>query len=283
MIQCLIDKYYSGKYSPLIKRGRMSQKNDAGEACISMTQVSIRLGDTTIQRNMNFQLAHGEFVAILGPNGAGESTLLKVLLGFLRPSEGEVRVLGETPKTGNKLIGYMPQFQTLDSINTLRARDIVGFGLDGHRWGFGLPSRKREKKLDEALEEVDALSFPKASLDEVSGGERQRLLLAQALISDPRLLLLDEPMASLDISHSQEIISLVARVCRARKITVLLVTHDVNPLLPHIDQVLYLANGQSALGRPDEVITSEVLSRLYGSRVEVVNALGRRFVAGVEI
>ena len=260
----------------------MSHTTDDREVSVSLKQVSIRLGDKMIQENMNFDLTQGEFVAILGPNGAGKSTLLKILLGFLRPTEGEVKVLGGIPRTGNQLIGYLPQFQTLDSMNTLRARDIVGFGLDGHRWGIGLPSRKREKKLNEVLEEVDALGFSKASFDEVSGGERQRLLLAQALISDPRLLLLDEPLASLDIGHAQEVISLVARVCRTRKITVLLVTHDVNPLLPHIDHVLYLANGQSALGHPEEVITSEVLTRLYGSRVEVVTALGRRFVAGVE-
>ena len=167
-------------------------------------------------------------------------------------------------------------------MNAVRARDIVGFGLDGHRWGFGLPNKKREEKLDQILEEVDALPFSRAAFDELSGGERQRLLLAQALISDPQLLLLDEPLASLDIAHAQEVITLVARVCRSRKITVLLVTHDVNPLLPHIDQVLYLANGQSALGQPDEVITSEVLSRLYGSRVDVVSALNRRFVVGQE-
>jgi zinc/manganese transport system ATP-binding protein len=260
----------------------MSQNTVDLDASVSLKQVSIRLGGKTIQEGMNFQLAQGEFVAILGPNGAGKSTLLKILLGFLRPSEGEVRVLGKVPRTGNQLIGYLPQFQNFDSMNTLRARDIVGFGLDGHRWGIGLPSRKREKKLNEVLEEVDALSFSRASFGEVSGGERQRLLLAQALISDPRLLLLDEPLASLDIGHAQEVISLIARVRRSRKITVLLVTHDVNPLLSRIDHVLYLANGQSALGRPEEVITSEVLTRLYGSRVEVVSALDRRFVAGVE-
>lgn len=253
-----------------------------GESSVSLKGVSIRLGEKTIQRGMDFSLQQGEFVAVLGPNGAGKSTLLKLLLGLLRPSEGEVRVLGRTPSTGNPLVGYLPQFLNLDGMNTVRARDIVGFGLDGHRWGMGWPSRKREEKLDRILEEVDALPFSRAAFDELSGGERQRLLLAQALISDPQLLLLDEPLASLDIAHAQEVISLVGRVCRMRKITVLLVTHDVNPLLPHIDKVLYLANGQSALGRPDDVITTEVLSRLYGSRVEVVNALNRRFVVGEE-
>jgi zinc/manganese transport system ATP-binding protein len=260
----------------------MSQETDCRDASITLRQVSIRLGNKEIQHGMDFRLAQGEFVAMLGPNGAGKSTLLKLLLGLLRPSEGEVRVLDKVPRTGNPQIGYLPQFLNLDSMNTVRARDIVGFGLDGHRWGFGYSSAKRERKIDQILEEVDALPFSRAAFDEVSGGERQRLLLAQALISDPKLLLLDEPLASLDITHAQEVITLVARVCRSRKITVLLVTHDVNPLLPHIDQVLYLANGKSAIGRPDEVITSEVLSRLYGSRVEVVSALNRRFVVGEE-
>jgi zinc/manganese transport system ATP-binding protein len=261
----------------------MDPKSDINEASMILRQVSIKLGNRMIQERMSFQLEQGEFVAVLGPNGAGKSTLLKLLLGFLRPTEGEIRVLGKIPRTGNQLIGYLPQFQNTESMNALRARDIVGFGIDGHRWGFGLPNRKREEKLDQVLEEVDALNFSKASFDEISGGERQRLLLAQALISSPRILLLDEPLASLDIGHAQEVITLVSRICRSRKITVLLVTHDVNPLLPHIDQVLYMANGQSVLGRPDDVITSEVLSRLYGSRVEVVNAIGRRFVVGAEI
>ena len=251
-------------------------------ASISLKDVSIRLGDKTIQEKMTFDLTQGEFVALLGPNGAGKSTFLKLLLGLLKPTSGALRVLGQVPRTGNQLVGYLPQFLNFDGMNALRARDIVGFGLDGHRWGFGLPDKKREKKLDEILEEVDVLRFARSSFDELSGGERQRLLLAQALVSDPKLLLLDEPLASLDIAHAQEVISLVAQVCRQRKITVLLVTHDVNPLLAHIDQVLYLANGQSALGRPDEVVTSEVLSRLYGSRVEVVSALSRRFVVGAE-
>ncbi len=253
-----------------------------GKCSVSLERVSIRLGDKTIQRGMDFGVEQGQLVAVLGPNGAGKSTLLKLLLGLLRPFEGVVRVLGRTPRTGNPLVGYLPQFLNLDGMNTVRARDIVGFGLDGHRWGFGLPSRKREATLDRILEEVDALPFSGAAFDEVSGGERQRLLLAQALVSDPQLLLLDEPLASLDIARAQEVITLVSKVCRSRNITVLLVTHDVNPLLPHIDKVLYLANGQSALGKPEEVITSEVLSRLYGSRVDVVSALNRRFVVGEE-
>ncbi len=195
----------------------MSEMKVRTDASVSLDKVSIQLGEKTIQRGMDFSLAQGDFVALLGPNGAGKSTLLKLLLGLLRPSEGEIRVLGKVPRTGNPQIGYLPQFLNLDGMNTIRARDIVGFGLDGHHWGFGLPSRKRERKLDQILEEVDALPFSRAAFDELSGGERQRLLLAQALISDPQLLLLDEPLASLDITHAQEVIALVARVCRVEK------------------------------------------------------------------
>ena len=263
-------------------RSDMTDDSKPASDTLWLSSVTVHLGGRVIQENMDFAIGQGEFVALLGPNGAGKSTLLKLLLGLLKPTSGEVRVLGQIPKRGNSQIGYLPQFVNFESMSQMRARDIVGLGLDGHRWGMGFPNRKREEMIDRILGEVDALSFSRASFGEVSGGERQRLLLAQALISGPRLLLLDEPLASLDIAHSQDVIALVSRICRSRDITVLLVTHDVNPLLPHISQVLYLANGRSALGRPDEVITSAVLSGLYGSRVEVVSALDRRFVVGVE-
>ena len=224
----------------------------------------------------------GEFVALLGPNGAGKSTLLKVILGLLPVASGTALVWGAKPKKGNHRIGYMAQFHSLESSTALRARDIVGFGLDGHRWGIGWPDRHREAKIDQVLEEVDALSLAKSPLGELSGGERQRLLLAQSLVCDPEILLLDEPTASLDITHSGEVIDLIDRIRRDRGIAVLLAAHDINPLLTRIDRVLYLANGQSEVGHPDQVITSQVLSRLYNSRVEVVTALGRRFVVGAE-
>ncbi len=217
----------------------------------------------------------------MGPNGAGKSTLLKVILGLL-PASGGATILGNPPRKGNRRIGYMAQFHSLESSTSLRARDIVGFGLDGHRWGFGWPSREREAAIDRVLDDVDARALGRSSLGELSGGERQRLLLAQALVSNPEILLLDEPTASLDIAHSGEVIDLIDRIRRERNIAVLLAAHDVNPLLPRIDRVLYLANGRSEVGSPDSVITSEVLSRLYGSRVEVVTALGRRFVVGAE-
>jgi zinc/manganese transport system ATP-binding protein len=240
----------------------------------------VDLGGRTILAGVSFAVETGELVAVLGPNGAGKSTLLKVVLGLIKPVSGRVSVLGQGSGRANARIGYVPQFRAIEAETTLRARDVVRFGLDGNRWGPGWPSRAREKRIDAALDEVDGRELARAAMGELSGGERQRLLIAQALLSDPRLLLLDEPLASPDLGREQEIIALIARVCRARSVAVLFVTHDVNPLLPRVDRVLYLANGKGAIGRPEQVITRETLSGLYGTPVEVVRVEGRVFVVG---
>ncbi len=252
------------------------------ELVINLEHVRIQFGRSIILEDISMTVNQGEFIVVLGPNGAGKSTLLKLLLGLIKQSRGVVSVLGQPPRRGNRAIGYAPQHRVLESDLALRARDVVGFGLDGNRWGTGLPSRKRAEIIDKALAEVDATAFADAPIGQLSGGEQQRLLIAQALLSDPRLLLLDEPLANLDISHEQEIVSLVTRVCRSRNVSVMLVTHDINPLLPVVDRVLYMANGHSAIGTPEEVITSAKLTELYGSPVEVVKALGRVFVVGAE-
>lgn len=253
------------------------------EPVVELEHMRIQFGKRTILDDVNVTINEGEFIAILGPNGAGKSTLLKLLLGLIKPSAGIVRVLGHPPRRGNSDIGYAPQHRVLEADLALRVRDVVGFGLDGHRWGTGFPSHKRRVIIDTILEEVDASSFAEAPVGQLSGGEQQRLLIAQALLSNPRLLLLDEPLANLDIIHEQEIVTLVQKICRARNVAVMLVTHDVNPLLPVVDRVLYLARGHSTIGTTDEVITSVALSKLYGSQVEVVQALGRLFVVGAEI
>ena len=253
------------------------------EPVIELDKVSIELGGRTILQDMSFTVHEGEFIVILGPNGAGKSTLLKLLLGLLKPSSGIVRVLGKPPHRGNNAIGYAPQHRTLEADLALRARDLVGFGLDGQRWGTGWPSRKRRVIIDKALDEVDACSYADAPVGQLSGGEQQRLLIAQALLTNPRLLLLDEPLANLDLTHQHEIVALVANVCRSRHVTVMLVAHDINPLLPVTDRVIFLANGHSAIGTPDQVINSETLSKLYDSPVEVIRAMGRVFVVGCEL
>ncbi len=215
---------------------------------IELENVTIRLGGRTIQQDINLWVEEGEFIAILGPNGAGKSTLLKLLLGLLKPASGTIRILGQAPRRGNPHIGYAPQHRVLEADLALRARDVVGFGLDGNRWGPGWPSKKRNFLIDQALEEVDASYLADAPIGQLSGGEQQRLLIAQALLTNPALLLLDEPFASLDISREQEVVGLIERVSKTRKMAVMLVTHDVNPLLSIVDRVLYLANGRSAIG-----------------------------------
>ncbi len=249
---------------------------------VGLAHVRVSLGGTVIQEDMSFSIEDGEYIAVLGPNGAGKSTLLKVLLGMVRPASGRVEVLGGAPGRRNANIGYVPQFRAIESDLTLRGREVVRFGLDGNKWGPGLPSRARRERIDHVLQEVDAVELAEKPIGRLSGGERQRLLIAQALLTDPRLLLLDEPLANLDITREQEIIGLVRRICRSRGVAVLFVTHDINPLLPDVDRVLYLAGGKSAIGTPQAVITRECLSELYGSPVEVVKALGRVFVVGAE-
>lgn len=247
---------------------------------------AVQLGKRTIWSHATFSIKPGEFVAILGPNGSGKSTLLNLLLGLLPPSDGSVRVLGRVPQRGNSAIGYVPQRRLLDPDTPVRGRDMVMLGLDGLRWGFAIPGktlRKQRTLVSEALEAVEATAYADRPIGQLSGGEQQRLYLAQALVGQPRILLLDEPLASLDLRSQIGIAHLVAQLARERGITVLLVTHDVNPLLPVVNRVVYVARGQVTIGTVDEVITTEKLSRLYEAPVEVVrDSLGRVFVVGLE-
>lgn len=249
---------------------------------ISLEKVVVTLGGWRILDGVSGTIVQGEFVSVLGPNGAGKSTLLKLLLGLLRPDSGIITVLGKPPRRGNSEIGYVPQHRVLETDTSLRARDVVGFGLDGNRWGFCLPSRKRNQQIERALADVDARHLADEPVGHLSGGEQQRLLIAQALISNPRLLLFDEPFSNLDLAHEKEIVIQISRLARDRNITVMLVSHDINPLLKVTDRVLFLSNGHAALGAPDEVINSQTLSRLYHAPVEVAHVSGRIFVLGVE-
>jgi len=250
---------------------------------ISLDGVTVELGDRTIFDAVSFDVQKGEFVAILGPNGAGKTTLFKLLLGLLKPTKGKVRVLGAVPHRGDGNIGYAPQHRVLETDLALRARDVVGFGLDGNKWGIGFGSRKRDELINAVLKEVDAYQFADAAVGHLSGGEQQRLLIAQALITDPKILLLDEPLSNLDINHAQEIITLLTNISKRREVTIMLVSHDINPLLPAANRVLYMAHGHSAMGAPDEVVTSATLSKLYDTKVEVIRSGGHVFVVGAEI
>lgn len=244
-----------------------------------LSDVTIKLGDRTVLSAVSAKIWPGEFIGVIGPNGAGKSTLLRVLLGLLRPQSGEARFQGERIRRGTPQIGYCPQARSLDRELPLTGRDFVGLGIDGHRWGWSLrEGRQRREQIDEILCSVGALAYADSPVGQLSGGEQQRLAIAQALVSRPSMLLLDEPLASLDLRSQREIVALVDCVRRERHVAVLLVTHGINPLMGVLDRVWYLAGGGAAIGPVPEVVRSDVLSRLYGSPVEVVQARGRIFV-----
>jgi zinc/manganese transport system ATP-binding protein len=237
--------------------------------------VGVRLGGRQVLSDVTFSLAHGEFTGIIGPNGAGKTTLLRVILGLLEPSGGQVLV-------DRKSIGYVPQKLVIDPDMPLRARDVVSLGLDGHRLGFALPSRQRRELVERALADVGAAGYADARVGELSGGEQQRVLIAHALISRPKLLLLDEPLANLDLRSEQEIVAVLGRLAREHEISVLLSAHDMNPLLGVMNRIVYVANGRAASGPTDEVVTSEGLTRLYGHHVDVVRVHDRVLVVAGE-
>jgi zinc/manganese transport system ATP-binding protein len=240
-------------------------------------------GGHVVWKHASFSIEPGSFTAILGPNGGGKSTLIRTILGLLSPSQGQLDVLGEKPRRGNPLIGYIPQRSTFDPELSIRGIDFVNLGLDGHRWGVRLPGADKARASAASIRSVGAESYANRPIGLLSGGEQQRLQLAQALVGNPRLLLMDEPLSQLDVRNQSLIVQLIGDIKRARELTVLLIAHDVNPLLPHIDHVLYVAHGNVAMGKPEEIITSESLTRIYSTPVEVLkDSRGRVFVVGLE-
>lgn len=248
-------------------------------SAVSFANVSFKRPPRTILRRISLAVAPREFVGIIGGNGAGKSTLLRLMLGLLLPSEGAIRVFGDAPRAAHGAVGYVPQRIELDPDLPLRARDFVGLGVDGARFGIPLPNRARRERVDAALADVDALALADAPVGRLSGGEQQRLAIAQAIVGRPRLLLLDEPLANLDLRAAADIVALVARVARELDMTVLLVAHDINPLLPVMDRVLYLVDGRAAIGTVAEIVNEDTLSRLYDRPVDVLRVRGRIIVA----
>ena len=245
---------------------------------VELRNVSLALGGRAILDDISLDIAAGEFVGVLGPNGAGKTTLLRAILGLLPPRRGAIRVFGRAATRGSAEIGYMPQTRSAAAGLLLTGRNFLASAVNGHRIGLPLPGKAQRAEIDQALARVGAEGLAERPLAQLSGGERQRLLLAQALIGQPRLLLLDEPLISLDPRHQAEVVALVASLQRTLGITVLFSTHELNPLLGAVDRVLYLGNGQAALGTVEAVITGPVLSRLYGAEIEVVRLGGRIFV-----
>jgi zinc/manganese transport system ATP-binding protein len=242
-------------------------------------------GATPIWQDANFSIRKGEFIAVLGPNGSGKTTLFRLLLGLVPPLTGSLQVLGKSPSRGDARIGYVPQRHDLDRDTALEALEFVKLGSMGTGWG--IPSEKSlleaARAADEAMKLVGAEELAHKPLGKMSGGELQRIFLAQALVSQPDILLLDEPLANLDIRRESNLVNLVADIVRARGVSVLLIAHNINPLLPVVDRVLYVANGTMTLGTPEEVLNSDTLSRLYGISIEVVrDSKGRLAIIGIE-
>jgi zinc/manganese transport system ATP-binding protein len=255
----------------------------ADDAILDVDGVSVWLSGREVLHDVRFRIMPGEFTGLIGSNGAGKTTLFRVILGLQASSTGSVLVGGRPLTRRNPIIGYVPQKVFLDPDMPLRARDVVALGLDGHRLGVPLGWRRRRQAVDAMLDAVDARHFADARVGNLSGGEQQRVLIAHALISRPRLLLLDEPLANLDIRAEGEVVALLARIAREQRIAVLISAHDVNPLLPVMDRLVYVAAGKTASGTTAEVIRAEVLSALYGQHVDVLRVHGRILVvAGAE-
>ena len=257
-----------------------------GSPAVELRDAAIRLGTRTILSEVSLTVGRGQFVAVLGPNGAGKSTLMRAILGLVPVTAGRVSVLGTSPSHARTRIGYLPQRHGFESSTRIRGIDLVRLGLDGARWGFELPittaarARRRgsRERVHSTIELVGAAAYARRPIGELSGGEQQRLLIAQALVREPEMLILDEPLDSLDIPNQIAVAALLRRICTTQRVAVLLVAHDVNPLLGYLDLVSYLAAGRALAGTVDEVITAPRLSALYGAHVEVLKAADGRLV-----
>jgi zinc/manganese transport system ATP-binding protein len=247
---------------------------------LSLRDAELTLGGRVLWSGLDLDVAPGEFVAVLGANGSGKTSLLKTVLGQHPLSAGTVTLFGEPVKHGDRRIGYVPQQRLADEGTPLRGRDLIGLGVDGHRWGVALPTRARRQRIDELLASVGAEHYANARISSLSGGEQQGLRIGQALAGDPAMLLCDEPLLSLDMRAQGVVSRLIDDKRRERGFGVLFVTHDINPVLDVVDRVLYLAGRRFRIGTPDEVLRSEVLSELYQSPVDVIRAHGRVVIVG---
>ena len=251
-------------------------------SAVRFDDAEVRLAGTPVWSGLSFTVDAGEFVAVLGPNGSGKSTLVKTILGLLPLSAGTASVLGRPPGAAKARIGYLPQRRSFGADTHIRGIDLVQLGLDGTRWGVPLPGLSRRaqtaRRVAEVLELVGASRYARQPIGRLSGGEQQRLLIAQALVRRPQLLLLDEPLDSLDLANQATVAALVRRISHEQNVAVLLVAHDINPILGYLDRVVYLAGGSGIEGRPDEVISSMTLSRLYGAPIEVLETSDGRLV-----
>src|SRR5690554_2818068 len=258
----------------------MRHGNKEAGPVLSLKAATLLFGERTLWHNLNLDVKPGEFIAVLGPNGSGKTSLVRTILGQQRLTSGSISLFGSPVAAGNRKLGYIPQQKVLDDGTPVRARDLVAFGLDGHRWGLPRWSRSVRRQVDEALDAVGASGYANVPVGRLSGGEQQRIRVAQSIIGNPTLMLCDEPLSSLDLHHQRVISDLINDQAKARGSAVVFVTHDMNPILGMVDRVLYLAGGRFRVGTPDEVLRSEVLSYMYDTPVEVIRSRGRVAVLG---
>lgn len=247
---------------------------------LRLAGAALAYGPRTLWRDLDLELHPGEFLAVLGPNGAGKTSLLRVLLGLSPLSAGRLEIVGHPVHSGNRNVGYVPQQHALVAAAGLRPRDLVRLGIDGHRWGLRRGGRAGAR-VDALLAAVGASSYADAPLGMLSGGEQQRVRIAQALATDPRILLCDEPLLSLDLAHQRGVVALLDKRRREHATAVVMVTHEINPILPVVDRVLFLAPHGVRLGTPAEILTSPVLTELYGTPVEVVRTASGIAILGL--
>ncbi|HEY5267627.1 MAG TPA: ATP-binding cassette domain-containing protein [Candidatus Saccharimonadales bacterium] len=241
--------------------------------------------DKSIWKDANFEVKPGEFIGLLGPNGAGKSSLFSLLLGLSQPIDGDLEIFGRKPQRGNSRIGYVPQRRLIDNDSRIETLEYVRLGAFGTKLGFSLIRQAQDERIVayQALVDVDAQNLAHKALSELSGGELQRIFLAQALVSKPDILLLDEPLANLDIRRETQLVQLIDRIVKKHNIATILIAHDINPLIPVIDRIIYIANGKLASGKPVDIVTSRSLSDLYGAPIEVLKGSnGQLAVLGIE-
>jgi len=248
------------------------------EHVLELAGARMSFGERTLWSDLDFTVAPGEFVTVLGPNGSGKTSLLRAVLGQVAPTAGRIAVLGHPPRRGSRAVGYVPQQRIVDPATPVRARDLVRLGVDGDRWGPGRHGRR--ERVDELLAAVGASEYADVPVGMLSGGEQQRVRIAQALASHPAILLCDEPLLSLDLRRQHEVTALIDETRRVTGAAVLFVTHEVNPVLQYTDRVLYLGPAGHAAGAPEEVLTSERLTELYGAPIDVVRVQGRVLIVG---
>lgn len=249
------------------------------EPALVFDDVSVVRGGRLIWSEGSFAIPAGGIVALIGPNGSGKSTMLSAILGLLPVASGTIRVLGAKPGANNDVIGYVPQDYVAGAGEAIRARDAVTLGLTGRRWGVHRTTRADRAAVQQALTAVEADDFADRRVSQLSGGQRQRIALANALVSRPRLLILDEPLAALDLRNQHEIVALLARLNADFAVTILVVAHDLNPLLSVLSSAIYLLDGHAHHAPIDDVIDADLLTHLYGTRIQVANTLqGRMYM-----